>query len=423
VEGPGRDADFRRFWLASAISEFGTPVTTVAVQVLVVVTLHGTATDVGLVTSARWLPYLAVGLVVGVVADRVRRRPVLVATDVLRFALLASVPVLVHLGVLGIGGLALFMAAFGLASLLNEAAHQAFLPRIVAPGHLPLANARLGQAASAAHTVGPVAGGGVVAWLGAPLAVLVDAVSYLVSAALTARIRVEEPSPAVSTGSRAGAFVRELREGLRWVYRHPMLLPFAVTSHVWFLFFGIASTVYAPFVLARLGLGPAALGVTLALTGVGGLVGNSLSGRLATRAGVAGTVATAHALSAAGVALVALTPAGPGVGTRATVALLCAAQFVVGVGLSVGNPVEMGYRQAVTPDRLQGRTNTTIRSVNRAAVVVGAPLGGVLADTAGYRPALWVAAAGLAATAAAVALSPLRHARADDRPPASAGAT
>lgn len=416
----GAASGFRRFWLASAVSEVGTPVTTVALQVLVVVTLHGTAADVGLVTGARWLPYLVVGLVVGVVADRIRRRPVLVLTDLTRCGLLAAVPLLVHLGVLSIGGLVVFMVFFGLASLINEAAHQPFLPLLVPPGELTPANARLGQTSSAAQTGGPALAGALVSWLGAPLAVLVDAASYLASGLLTATIGVEEVRPAPSaTGGRVRRFTAELREGLAWVYGHRTLGAMAVTTHVWFLFFAIATTVYAPFVLRGLGLTPVTLGVTLALTGAGGLLGSSLSGRLGARAGIAGSVVTSHALTAAGVAALALTPA-PAGDRVVTSTLLGGGQFLIGIGLGAGNPVEMGYRQAVTPQRLQGRTNTTMRSVNRAAVVVGAPLGGLLADQAGFRPALWLSAAGLAAAAVAVGLSPIRQARASDRAPGPA---
>lgn len=414
-----RGAGFGRFWLASAVSETGTPVTAVAVQVLVVVTLHGSAADVGLVAGARWLPYLVVGLLVGVVADRVRRRRVLVLTDLARCVVLAAIPLLVAVGALGIAELAGFMVVFGLVSLLNEAAHQSFLPQIVPPEDLARANARLGQTSSAAQTGGPALAGALVSWLGAPLAVLVDAASYLASGLLTAGVPVEEERPSPTAGGRMRTFLSELREGLAWVYGHRMLAAMAVTTHVWFLFFAVATTVYAPFVLRGLGLTPVTLGVTLAMTGAGGLLGSTLSGGLGARAGVAGSVVTSHALTAAGVALLALAPA-PAGSRVVTAVLLGAGQFLIGLGLGAGNPVEMGYRQAVTPQRLQGRTNTTMRSVNRAAVVVGAPLGGLLADHAGFRPALWLSSTGLAAAAVAVGLSPLRQARASDRPPGAA---
>ena len=256
---------FGRFWAASTVSDFGTYVTTVALQVLVVVTLDGSATDVGVVSAARWLPYLALGVFVGVLADRVRRRPVLVVTDLARAAVLVLIPVLVGLEVLSVGVLAAFMVVFGVLSLANDAVHQSFLPRLVPRASLGRANARLQQSDSAAQATGPALAGALVSFLGAPLAVLVDALSYLVSGLLTATIRVQEPR-AQRPGRRRGArsavvsVLGELREGVVWIYGHRTLSPLAVATHVWFLFFAVLGTVYAPFVLRGVAWTPSVSG-------------------------------------------------------------------------------------------------------------------------------------------------------------------
>lgn len=410
----GGQAGFRRFWVAATVSDFGTAVTTLALQVLVLVTLDGSATEVGLVSAARWLPYLVLGVLVGVLADRVRRRPVLVTTDLGRAVVLTLIPALALLDVLTIPVLIASVAVLGLLALAGDAAHQSFLPRLVPRAGLTAANARLQQSESAAQTTGPVLAGTLISWLGAPVALLVDAVSYLVSGLLTATIRVQEPAR-----DRTGpvpSIRRELREGLSWVYRHTMLMPLAVSTHVWFLFFSVLSTVYAPFALRAVGLSPFGLGVTLALAGTGGLLGAGLSARIAARAGLAPTVVGSRLAEAAGFAAVALAPAATGGPQWMGWALLGAGQLLVGLGLGAEGPVEMSYRQGVTPDRLQGRMNTTMRSFNRAAVVVGAPLGGLLADSAGYRPALWCGVAGVALSALVLGLSPFRRARLDDEP-------
>jgi predicted MFS family arabinose efflux permease len=425
--GPlGDNPGFRRFWVASTVSGFGTSVTTLALQVLIVVTLHGSATDVGLVSAARWLPYLLLGVVVSVLADRVRRQPVLVATDLARAALLVLIPVLAGLDALSIPVLIGVMALFGLLSLANDAVHQSFLPRLVPRASLAPANARLEQSNSAAQSTGPVLGGALVSWIGAPFAVLVDAVSYAASGLLTAAIRVHEPRAGRSgldgdgaVGRQAPSLVSELREGLAWVYRHRMLMPLAVTTHVWFLFYSVLGTVYAPFVLRSVGVGAFGLGVTLALAGVGGVVGATASTRIAIRIGVANIITGSWLIQAVGFAAIALTPAlstGP---SRLTWMLLGAGQLLIGLGFGAGGPIELSYRQGVTPDRLQGRMNTTMRSLNRAAVVVGAPLGGLLADSAGYRTALWTGVAGIALTSLALRFSHFRHSSLQDEPPAT----
>ena len=408
---------FGRFWAASTVSEFGTSVTTLALQVLVVVTLDGSATDVGLVNSARWLPYLVLGLVAGVLADRLRRRPILVTTDLARAVLLGTIPLLAWLERLSIPVLMAVMLGFGLLSLMNDAAHQSFLPRLVPRNLLTPANARLQQSASAAATSGPVVGGGLISWLGAPLAVLVDAASYLVSGVLTATIRAADPKP-VPDRSNPPNVVREAKEGLAWVYRHRMLMPLALTTHGWFLFSSMLGTIYVPFLLLKLGLSPLGVGVSFGLAGVGGLLGSGLSTRIAVRRGIAPTIAGSRLLEAAGFALIALAPAITGGAAEwPTWAFVAAGQFLFGFGMGAEGPVEMSYRQSVTPDRLQGRMNSTMRSLNRAFIVVGAPIGGLLADTLGYRPALWIGVTGLALAAVILARSPFRHARAEDEAP------
>ncbi len=385
---------FRLFWAASTVSGFGSQVTTFAVAVLIVTTLDGTAADVGLVNAARWLPYLLLGLVVGALVDRVRRRPLLVGSDLARAALLCAVPLLAWPDLLSVPVLVAIMAVFGLASLVNDAAHQSFLPRLLPREALPWANARLEQSSAAAETSGPAVAGGLVSWLGAPVAVREDAASYVASGLLTARIPVVDPPAPVR-----GPLAREIRAGLGWVYGHRMLRPLALSTHSWTLFAAVLGAVYVPYGLLELGFSPLGLGLTLA-AGVGGLVGGGLSERWGRRPGIA--VPTAWLLDAIGIAVIAVAPVGG-------LVVAGAGQFVNGLGLGLSSPLELSYRQAVTPDRLQARMNATMRSFNRAAVVVGAPVGGLLADAAGFRPALWVAAAGMATAALMLTASPFRE--------------
>jgi len=399
---------FRAFWVASTVSGFGSYVTALAVRVLVVVTLHGSAFQVGLVNAAGWLPYLLFGVLTGVLVDRVRRRPLLVATDLARGVLLLAVPVLAVTHRLHLTVLIAVLVVFGTLSLVNDAASQSFVPRLVPAGLLTPAHARLDQSDAVAQTSGPALAGGLVSLLGAPWAVLVDAVSYLVSGVLIARISVVEPSPPPRPVTRGGVRA-EAVEGVRWVYGHPMLRPLAVGTQVWFLFSGVAGAVLVPFALRTLGLTPFGLGLALSAAGVGGLLGSLTATRLGARFGVGRVVVTCRAAQGVAYALLALTAA-----DRSGWVLFGAGQLLFGLGLGVENAPSMGYRQAVTPDRLQGRMNTTMRSVNRAMIVIGAPLGGVLADRIGYRPMLWIVAAGFTAVAAGLARSRYRTAHLGD---------
>lgn len=416
----GDEAVFRlpgyaRFWTAETVSGFGTYITTLALQVLVVVDLQGSATDVGLLNAARWLPYVLVGLLVGALIERSRRQPLCVATDLGRALLLWAIPVLWATDLLSVPVLMGVMAVFGLLSLVNDAASQSLLPRLVPRQSLVMANARLNQSAAVAETSGPALAGGLVTLLGAPVAVLVDAVTYLVSGLVIARIKVTEAvAPATRTRGWLG---RETREGLAWIYRHPTLAPLALSTHAWFVCNSMLVTVYVPFALLGLGLSAFELGITLAGAGVGGLLGSLAAPAAGRRWGAGPVVIACRAGMPVGWGIVALAPAvGAGDdGRLTTVAVLLLGQLLVGLAMGLENANEMGYWMAVTPDALQGRMNSTRRSVNRGMIVLGAPLGGVLADALGHRPTLWIALSGFVLVAGGLFLSPFRHARQGDQ--------
>jgi predicted MFS family arabinose efflux permease len=307
------------------------------------------------------------------------------------------------------------MVAFGTLSLFSDAAGQSFLPRLVPGASLLAANARLDQSSSVAQTSGPLVAGGLVTALGAPVAVLVDAVSYLVSGLAVATIRTPEPSPVA--GGRPRNLRREVGDGLRWVYRHPVITPLILSTHGWFLCNSMVTTVLVPFALLGLHLSAFELGVTLAAAGVGGLLGSLVSTRVGLRWGAGRTVIACRAVYPLAWTVIALAPEPTHTQSRALAVLVVAGgQLLYGLAMGVENANDTGYQQAITPDELQGRMNTTRRSVNRAMIVVGAPLGGLLADSLGYRPVMVLAVAGFAVVAVALAASPLRHARHGDAP-------
>jgi MFS family permease len=405
-EGLRGSPGFGPFWAAATVSSFGTYVTTLAIQVLVVLTLHGTAAEVGLVSAARWLPYLLFGVFAGVFVDRARRRPILVTTDFVRGVLLTAIPALAVAHHLSLVVLVAFMIVFGLASLANDAASQSFLPRLVPPRLLTRANARLDQSDAVAQTSGPALAGGLVSVLTAPWAVLVDAASYFASGLLLLRVRVAEPpSRRLSLRGIRG----EAAEGLRWIYRHRTLGPYVLSTHGWFLVNAIASATLPVFALRTIGLSPFGMGLALAAAGVGGLLGALGAAALGARFGAGRMVIVSIAGNGTAWALIA-----SGRADWAGWIVFGVGEFLLGLTMGTANANEMGYMQAITPDHLQGRSNATRRSINRAMIVIGAPLGGVLADTVGYRSMLYAAAVAFGLVSASLAVTPYRHARLDD---------
>ncbi|HEY0216844.1 MAG TPA: MFS transporter [Cellulomonas sp.] len=393
--------DFGRFWTASAISSLGTSVTAVAMPVLVVQVLHASPAQVGLINAAQLLPYAALGLLVGAYVDRRRRRPLLVLAGVGRGVTLGAIPVLWLLGVLHVWVLIVALLAFGSFAVIGFAAGQSLLPRLVARHDLVRANARLDQSDAAAQTLGPVVGGGAATLLGAPVALAVDAVSYLAEATLVARMRFTEPPPQVG-GRRLG---QEIAEGVRWTYRHPTLGPLALSTHLWFFANAAGLTVLSLLALRTLGLSPFVYGVVLAAGGVATFAGATLAPHAGTRSGPGRVVIGARAAYPCAWVLVLLSPTG-GLG----VAMLVLALVVQGFAGGLENANEMGLRQTLTPDAQLGRTNATIRSANRTVAALGAVAAGAVVTLTGERPTLVGVAVVLVGAWAVAAFSPLRSA-------------
>lgn len=408
-EGAFPSPGFRWFWAGETVSALGSYVTLLALQTLVVLTLDGTAQDIGWLNSSRWLPYLVLGLVVGAWVERWPRRPVMVGTDLLRAALLCAIPVTWWGGVLTLPLLLFVVLVFGVASLVNDAASQSFVPRLVPRRHLQPAHARLDAGDAVAQTGGPALGGGLVTLLGAPVAVLVDAVSYLFAASAVLGLRVAEVPRGGADQQRH--LRHEVVQGVRWVYRGSGLARLAVSTHVWFLGQAAVGVVVAPYALLVLGLSAFQLGVATALAGVGAVLGSLVTGAVGRWLGTGGAIIGAHLFSALG----ALTMAGAGlVGDGRdwlAVAVLGAGHLLHGTGMGVSNSHEMSYRQLLTPDDLQARTNTTMRALNRAVLVVGAPLAGLLAGTVGNGASLIAAALVFTVSAVTLLLSPFRSDR------------
>lgn len=401
VVDTSRSGAFVGYWVADGISSLGTFVSALALQLLLIENLHADQTALGVVRAAQWLPYLLFGLLAGVVVDRVRRRPLLVAADLLCAALLGAVGVLALTDHLTVPLLAVLVFCAGSASMFFSAAHLSLLPTIVPDAGLASANARLSQTYSATQTLGPLIGGALVRLLSAPVAVLVDAVSYAVSALVLTTIRVEEarPEPAAERHLR-----NELREGAAWVYGHPMLRPYAVALHVWFFANAMVTTVLVYFATTELHLDALAVGLVLAATGVTGVLGAGLAPRLGRRFGTGQVITTMEWLSPAAYALLLLAQPGP-----YAVVWPLVANALFGLAMGLKGPLEMSYRNLVTPDRLRGRMNATIRSFNWGSIAVAAPLGGAVAATWGNRTAIAAGVVGLVVSALVLWCSPYRH--------------
>jgi MFS family permease len=313
---------------------------------------------------------------------------------------LGAIPVLRLAGALHIWILVIVLLLFGAFSVFGFAATQSLLPRLVPRARLVPANARLDQTDAAAQTLGPAIGGGLVGLLGAPAAITADAISYLIDAALNASIRVDEPRP----GSSRRDLRAEIRDGLRWTYRHRTLGPLAVSTHIWFLANGAAMTVLSLLALRSLGFTAYTFGLLLGVFGIASLIGASIAPWCGARLGSGRAIILARVTYPVAWLLVAIAPPAA-IGD----ALLFVALALQGLAAGLENSNEMGCWQALTPDELLGRANATRRSANRTMAALGALVAGLVTGLVGGRPTLIGVIIAFAAAALTAALSPLRE--------------
>ncbi len=403
---------FLLYWRADAVSGFGSYITLFALQALVVLTLNGSAADVGWLNAARWLPYLVFGLLVGAIVDGRRRLPLMVSADLVQAALLVTIPVMWWLGLLSLPVLMLIVIAYGTASVVNVAAAMSLLPRLVEAQHLQPAHARTDGTDAVAAIAGPALAGLIVSAVGAPVTVLVDSLTYVYSAFTLRKIDLDEPPP--RTGVTARGLLRDVVEGVRWVYRGSGLAALALSTHAWFVGNAIVGVVVAPYVLTTLDLTAFRFGIIGAAGGVGAVVGAVITTWVGRRLGTGRTIIACHLVTTLGV--VAMVLAGQQTAPAWVMVALVAGQALYGLAMGMSNSHETSYRQLVTPDELQARTNTTMRSLNRGVVVIVAPIAGILADAFGIQLMLVVAAVIFALVALGLGATSFRNVRAPIQP-------
>lgn len=403
---------FGYFWGATTLRAFGSAIAGVAFQVLIVTVLHATPLQISVLSALSVVPYLFLGLIVGALMDRWRRQRTLMITSVARAAVFAVIPVLLLTGTLTFWSLGAVILVLGVLTLFADSAAQPLLPRLVPRRSLVTANARLGQSQTVAETAGPALGGTLITLVGPSLLFVLEAVINAAAAVLQSRIRVDEPPPSPRPPGRHMG--HDIAEGMRYTYRHRTLRPLALSVHTWFLGNSIVSTAFAVFVLRELGLPAWAFGVALALGGVGGFTGALVAPRLGARIGAGRAILLGRALVVVPWLTLAVAPLAADSGTIVVLAVVAAAQFVYGLSMGIEDANDISYRQAVTPDAIQGRMNATIRTVNRVVFFFGALLSGVLMTVIGFPATLGVGAGVFAVAALVVAASPLRTARHDD---------
>jgi MFS family permease len=381
--GLWRHPEFLKLWGGETISRFGSAISQLAIPLTAALVLNASPSQMGLLGAFEFAPFLLLSLFAGVWVDRLPRRPILITADLGRVVLLGSIPVAAALGALRIEQLYVVGLLTGVLTVFFDVAYQAYLPVLINREHLVEGNSKLQASEAVAQIAGPGIAGVLVQLVSAPITVAVDAASFLASAVFLAFIQTREPVPQRHAPG-ASSIWAELREGLAVVLSNPLLRSIAGCTGTSNLFGNALQAVYVLYVTRQLGIGPALLGLILAVGGPGALLGSVLAGKLANRFGLGATIIGASFLSGIASLLIPLASGS----TVVVAAVLMAATFLTGVCNPVYNINQVSLRQAITPDRLQGRMNASVRFLVWGTIPIGALMGGALGEALGLWPTI-----------------------------------
>jgi MFS family permease len=383
-----RHHNFLKLWAGQTISLFGTEITRIAFPLTAVVLLHASPAQMGLLIAAQFAPFLLLGFFAGTWVDRWRCQPILLWTSLGQAVFLASIPVAALLHLVGITQLYIVGVATGILTVFFDIAYQAFLPALIGREQLVEGNSKLTTTRSLTQMAGPGVGGGLAQLVTAPLAIVADVCSFLLAALCFARIQGVEsvchrPAPRQSLWA-------DSKEGLWTVLGHPLLRPIAASIATSSFFSRMLWALYVLYATRRLGLSPTLLGGILSVGSLGALLGALQARQIARRYGVGPTLIGMMLLGHGGTLLIPLVTTPQAV----VVPLLVLAQGCMGFAAATYNITQVSLRQAIVPQRLQGRMHATMRFLGWSTLPLGALCGGLLGETFGVRLALVVAAVG-----------------------------
>ena len=393
------DRNFLTLWSGQTLSEFGAQISMLGIPVLAVVLLDATAFQVGVLDAAGLVAFLIIGLPAGVWVDRMRKRHVMIWADAVRAVAIGTIPVMWMLGALHIWQLYAVAFVIGIATVFFDVSYQSVIPSLVRTGQIAEANGKLQATQQVAQLAGPAIGGGLISLVTAPFAMTVTAVTYVISfIALLLTRDHEVPRPA----HEHEPMLREIGEGLRWVFGNRYLRRIVGTTGTSNFFNIVSMTMLPIFLLRELGMSAAAMGLIFSLGAVGGVVGAIATPHIVRWVGEARAIplsAIAFSVVAVFLLLAAMTP-------LIAFPLLVAQGFVAGLTVLVYNITQVTFRQRITPPRLLGRMNASVRFVVWGVMPIGSLLSGALGTWLGIVPTMWIGAIGQLLSALFVVAGP-----------------
>lgn len=403
LTGLWNNSDFVKLWLGQTVSNFGSGITGIALPLTAVLVLRATPAQMGILGAVDGVSILIIGLLAGVWVDRVRRRPLLIATDLGRAFILSTIPLAALLQVLRLWQLYVVAALAGMLTVLFNVAHSAFLPSLIPQESLVEGNSKLAMSDSLAEIGGPAVAGPLVQLISAPFALFFDALSFLFSACCLGLIRRPEPLPTALKQRKS--FWHDLVEALRMVLKNPLLRSLAGSAGIFSLFGNFIGALYALYIIRQLGAPPIFLGFLVAAGGLSALLGAFMAERIVQRFGLGMTVGTGLFMYGVTGLLIPLA----GGSLALALSLLFLSQLIGDASVSIYLIAEVSLRQSLIPANLLGRTNASMQFLSQGVAPVGALLAGVLGGIIGLRLTILTGVLGVILAGTWLLLSPVRN--------------
>ena len=387
-------ANFRKLWAGQSASLLGSQISGIAVPLAAIVMLDATAIQMGILGAMAGVPAL-IGIYLGVWVDRRRRGPIVVGADIGRALLLALIPVAYLFDALTMNLLYAVGIGNGALTMLFHIAYRSYLPSVVARSQLVDANSKLALAVSGTASVGPGAGGLLVQFLVAPFAVAIGALMYVFSALLFRSMRVTEviASGGRESGANSVSAIASIREGFGFLRRNSVLIGIALMEGTLEFFASAWEAISLLYMVRELDFSPGMIGALASIGSVGLFAGSYLSPRVSRKIGVGPAIGIAIVIMSLSGFILPLA-VGP---TAAIYALVAVSEVAFLVGLVIYQVLHVSVRQSMTPDSLQGRVTSIMVVTSRAAIPLGAILGGLMGHYLGLRMSLLISSAGMGA--------------------------
>ncbi len=393
--------DYLRMLSGQGVSEFGSQLTVIALQLLAVRALSAGAITLGLISAARYVPFIFLGAIAGAWLDGTSKRRAMILSDVARGTVIVAVAVLYWLGDLTVPLVVLAALAGGVGRVYFDVANQAFVPQLVNKEDIVRANAALQNTVSAARVAGPSAAGVIVQVIGAPFALVLDGTSYFLNVFALLGMKVDTPI----TSGRQLSMWRRIRSGMEVIRGNEYLPWLMAASAVNNFALMIIQAIVVVYEVSVLHFSAWTVGVVASCDAVGLLAGSMSAPRLV-KDGLRGqAMIVSYAVIAASTALLPLA----GGTWPVALAFMASGYFFWGCALGVFNVANISFRHQITPPELMATLMGAWRTVLFGALPVGALVGGAAGAVAGLRGALWLGVAGNAVSALILVMSPVRR--------------